>query len=70
MYTLYGWQKICHGRLEPLNQSRDIRPLRYEHFTFADRVNLIWSLSVALDVASDLDAILELIFENVNLREG
>ena len=38
--------------------------------TSADRVDLIWPLSVALDVASDLDAGFKLVFKNVNLQKG
>lgn len=38
--------------------------------TFTYRVDLIWPLSVALDVASDLDAVFQLVFEDVNLQRG
>lgn len=45
------------------------RPLtRREGHTFADGLNLVRSLSVTLDVLTDLDSILQLALENVDLE--
>jgi hypothetical protein len=47
--------------------SRSLPSTADGQLTFTDRLYLIWPLTVALNVASDLDFGLELAFENVNL---
>lgn len=59
-FATEDWSHQISQRRPPY---REVRKL-----TFAYRVNLIWPLSVALDVASDLDAVFQLVFEDVNLQ--
>lgn len=43
--------------------------MEVEERTFANRIDLIRPLPVAFDVASDLDTVFKLVFEDVDLRK-